>query len=653
MHSPPKRPFEASRRSQDLLADSAVMEEIQNRQQELFEKFSKAFPGRNLPVSSDLLTEAPVTLERMAAGAHAPRSPDDMMVEAIIEEWGRPSLIIENGIWKEPELQEIKQRLDNHRSHLENAIPSVGRVELINHPTHDYVGTAWMIDEDVVITNRHVAETFAERNNGLFSFIHDQFTGEQYRAEIDFNEEHQTAAPPQLAKVSEIIYIEAYRSDLPDMAIMRVKTLESNPTLPPPLQLAQKSPEFNEDIAVVGYPAKDSRNDAFVMHDIFDGIYNVKRLAPGQIKGVSGKVLTHDCSTLGGNSGSPIIQLSTGHALGLHYAGSYRKANYAVTNDTLRAKLDQLEHQQYYQPTKNFSSPENAAETSPEEERAPARADLTAEQGRKGYDPDFLVKEVPLPSPNENLSNLIAPVEGNDDGILDYIHYSVMMHRERRMAMFTAVNIDGKKMFRFTRGRDKWYLDPRLDKEHQVGHELYYHTHLHRGHLVRRLDPVWGDTREEAKQAEKDTFFFTNCTPQHRRFNPRSWLRLEDYILNNAVTHELKVSVFTGPVLKESDPPFRECQVPEEYWKVVSIINSYTGKLSCTAYLLSQSEFMDDLEFVYGKFRTYQVPVKSLEKKTGLSFGCLTRYDPMKNLESMESTSRQYHPVEGDSDIIL
>ena len=35
------------------------------------------------------------------------------------------------------------------------------------------------------------------------------------------------------------------------------------------------------DFAVIGYPARDSRNDAFVMADIFRNIYNVKRLQPG------------------------------------------------------------------------------------------------------------------------------------------------------------------------------------------------------------------------------------------------------------------------------------------------------------------------------------------------------------------------------------
>ena len=40
--------------------------------------------------------------------------------------------------------------------------------------------------------------------------------------------------------------------------------------------------------------------------------------------------MEHDASTLGGNSGSAVIDLETGEAVGLHFAGSYLQANYAV-----------------------------------------------------------------------------------------------------------------------------------------------------------------------------------------------------------------------------------------------------------------------------------------------------------------------------------
>ena len=39
---------------------------------------------------------------------------------------------------------------------------------------------------------------------------------------------------------------------------------------------------------------------------------------------------THDASTIGGNSGSAVLDLTTGSVLALHFGGVYLKANYGV-----------------------------------------------------------------------------------------------------------------------------------------------------------------------------------------------------------------------------------------------------------------------------------------------------------------------------------
>jgi V8-like Glu-specific endopeptidase len=51
----------------------------------------------------------------------------------------------------------------------------------------------------------------------------------------------------------------------------------------------------------------------------------VKRLQPGEILDVPESKLTfdHDCFTLGGNAGSPIIDIESQRAIGLHFAGRY------------------------------------------------------------------------------------------------------------------------------------------------------------------------------------------------------------------------------------------------------------------------------------------------------------------------------------------
>ena len=44
-----------------------------------------------------------------------------------------------------------------------------------------------------------------------------------------------------------------------------------------------------------------------------------------------GQLFQHDCSTLGGNSGSCVVDLDSEQVIGLHFQGTYLDANWAVT----------------------------------------------------------------------------------------------------------------------------------------------------------------------------------------------------------------------------------------------------------------------------------------------------------------------------------
>ena len=280
--------------------------------------------------------------------------------------------------------------------------------------------------------------------------------------------------------------------------------------------------------------------------------------------------------------------------------------------------------------------------------------------GRRGYDPEFLPggHRVPLPALPPDLLPLAAlnrrAGDGQADGqghVLNYHHFSVVMNRQRRLAFFTAVNIDGATSLRIRRDPDRWIFDPRLLDSEQTGEEVYRDNPLDRGHLVRRLDPAWGASQAVAKSGNDDTFHFTNCTPQRKDFNQNrtTWAGLEDYILDNADTCDLKATVFTGPVLAANDDPYRGVQLPRQYWKVVAMTKQ-NGELSATGYLLSQDHLIDGLEaapaeFSYGAYKTYQVPIRRIEDLTRLSFDALADADPLARVEAVASMIREItHP---------
>jgi endonuclease G len=267
--------------------------------------------------------------------------------------------------------------------------------------------------------------------------------------------------------------------------------------------------------------------------------------------------------------------------------------------------------------------------------------------GSKGYDPGFpgLFVDLPTLSP-ERAKDTVLLTDGSGHE-LKYTHFSVVMSKSRTLAFFTAVNIDGRHIEDLPRDRDVWYFDPRIERKYQMDPKVYKHPELDRGHLVRRLDPVWG---KSAKRANEETFHFTNCSPQHRKLNEKTWLELENYVLKNAKVHDLKVTVFTGPVFRDDDKVYlKKFLIPAEFWKV-AIIRKTDGTLSATAYLQSQRNLISGLKaFDYGEYKTYQVPVAHIEELTQLDFGELREHDPLSHLKGFP----QALTIGGPDDIVL
>jgi endonuclease G len=258
-------------------------------------------------------------------------------------------------------------------------------------------------------------------------------------------------------------------------------------------------------------------------------------------------------------------------------------------------------------------------------------------EDRHGFDPAFLDPfEVALPSRVGDRAGDEAPLLDGSGHELTYEHFSIVMSASRRIAIFTACNIAGNESVKIKRSRDVWALDGRIDVSHQVGEALYTDNRLDRGHLVRREDPVWGDS---AARANDDTFHFTNCSPQYDEFNQQLWLGLENYILKNSRAHGLRISVFTGPVFRDDDMLYRGVQIPREYWKVIALVTE-DGRPSATAYKISQADLLDEgLAFVFGKYKTYQVSISHVESLSSLDFGNLRGFDGLSGQEMLTSAS--------------
>ncbi|MFK7946714.1 MAG: DNA/RNA non-specific endonuclease [Saprospiraceae bacterium] len=267
-----------------------------------------------------------------------------------------------------------------------------------------------------------------------------------------------------------------------------------------------------------------------------------------------------------------------------------------------------------------------------------------------GYDHSFfdLHNIVSLPRFSDSLAKSVAKTkEGHQ--IIRYRKYSVVQHAERGFPILTATNIDGNSFISiprkevFENGRDNWKKDSRLDDKYQLGNEFYKaeFSDFDRGHLTKREDVQWGNSIEKARVGAQSTFYYTNSVPQRREINRSIWLKIENYILHNQASHHnMKVNVFSGPVLKDDDPIFvtevkgENILIPTLFWKVVYYLTA-DNLLARTAFLVGQKHLLEKHEIVlksrshskedelfmgFSEAETFQVSVDLIEKLTGLYF---------------------------------
>ncbi|HYV06459.1 MAG TPA: DNA/RNA non-specific endonuclease [Blastocatellia bacterium] len=253
-------------------------------------------------------------------------------------------------------------------------------------------------------------------------------------------------------------------------------------------------------------------------------------------------------------------------------------------------------------------------------------------ESRTGFDTKFLGILTPLPKVTDE--KLITPMKDGRKTI-PYEHFSVVLHKDRKLAIFTASNVDGSVKAKkpdptrqYTRAAltglkdgqlEKWVIDPRVDADRQIPDNFYNldNKAFDKGHVCRREDVCFGKTFEQVQRANGDTFHVTNCSPQRGNFNQSGksgiWGRLENFI--GAQADKEQYCIFAGPVLAAADKVFvgtERVKLPTRFWKVVCAVKN--KKLQVFAFVLEQNVKDLPLEFqVDAEWKSKQVSLKDLE----------------------------------------
>ena len=134
-----------------------------------------------------------------------------------------------------------RQRLLQAKQQLTAAARAVGRIELENDPSYEWVGTGWLVDRNILVTNRHVAQVFGMKTGASFIF-RQGMKGKEIGASIDFLEEFNNNEE-LVVKIEKICYIEEEGG--PDMAFLQVA--ENGNTITSPIPLSKTLPVGGTD----------------------------------------------------------------------------------------------------------------------------------------------------------------------------------------------------------------------------------------------------------------------------------------------------------------------------------------------------------------------------------------------------------------------
>lgn len=619
-----------------------------------------------------------------------------MALEAIIIPDRRPAISILNDDYTVTHRDWLHLNADAVRGRIKPTIPAVGRLELPSRQDIPYGGTAFLVGPNLLMTNRHVAELFVDGvGKGKLMFRPGS------TAQMNFAEEEQRRGPERYP-VASVALVHPYW----DMALLRIEDIPPDLTSLT-LSTEEEGGEACDVVVIgfpalnlrLDRAVQDEVfGGVYNVKRLLPGKWLARREVDSFGKTVSAG--THDSSTLGGNSGSAVISVETGQVVGLHFGGTYLVANYAVPVSDLSRDARLVDAGLAFAgPPSPIAGPwgrywdaveprESPAPTSPPIGNTVATvaqhaaAEMTATTGeavtvtipltitvslgaatgparitteaprtagpwhdadyltRTGYDPGFLPTRIPFPAARDP-ATLAALADGSTT--IPYLHFSIAMHAQRRMALVTASNVRAEPAAKtpepgadYTRAglggssADHWFPDPRLRGTEQLPDRFLTEDRkaFDKGHLVRREDVAWGETYREVRIANGDSFHATNCSPQVAGFNravgQTNWGDLERAVLAQAIDQRL--TIFAGPVFRADDPVFSgeddagplRIQIPRAYWKL--IVAPDGAGLAAYAFLLEQNLDQVPLEGLSfdPKWSASMLPVGDLERKLGL-----------------------------------
>lgn len=286
------------------------------------------------PATEEELEIAQRLAARLAAdGSLPPLTPAEARaLEVLLLLAARPALLIQGGVVT-GSTENWKEIAETREAFSANVIPAVGRLARMGEGGAVPMGTGFLVGPRRVLTNNHMAVLLA---GGLQKELwrNDPAAFRDLVRDANDRWEADPATRPEFDRRGELgsdaqerSFVRSVEWSHPtaDIAVLRL----SQPLNDVPVLKLADTPVFpipDRKVAIIGYPMSPPGGSAAShVQQIFGGNaeLEVKRLSPALLKlPTAAGLLPHDGSTLGGSSGSAMVDFATGEVLGVHAAGT-------------------------------------------------------------------------------------------------------------------------------------------------------------------------------------------------------------------------------------------------------------------------------------------------------------------------------------------
>lgn len=237
--------------------------------------------------------------------------------------------------------------------------------------------------------------------------------------------------------------------------------------------------------------------------------------------------------------------------------------------------------------------------------------------------------------PHLNDQNVYANHYVTMDGV-QILNYALEWDNTKRHANWVAFTFDTTTSADNVKRTDAWSVDPKLPAEMQVQESDHKNDGFDKGHLCASEDRVY------LKEANEQTFYYSNMSPQLKDFNGGFWRKLETrvqtwgrstadgvydkvYVTKGGTLNKL-LKNFKGTTVNGGTPTtdangftIHGLACPEYYF--MAVLSQKDDVFHAIAFLVPHKEGMTENPSS-DELKEYVVSVDKLEEETGIDFFC-------------------------------